>query len=364
MNLFKEIVELIKAQSVYLLTFSWLPYSRIIFPGDSSKWVIWWERKEVINIAEKLGYHVFKLPFPPERVKRQSIYYGVPYFILNDNWLKGNHRIGFDYFHGTPDVDETFALIFRNLKKNHPNICRIRVSNSIMQNYILETGIDPEKVYRIPIAINLKYFPKRTNSNKNEARKVLGIPKDALVVGSFQKDGEGWGEGEKAKLIKGPDIFVKTIKRLHSKFPEMMVLLSGPARGFVKKELSRADIQFKHVYIKNYKKIWRLYHAIDLYIVTSRIEGGPKAILESMACGIPLITTNVGQAVDLVRHGENAWIAESENIDELYHLAKFAIENKHLTDQIIDKAYQTAISNTYESQIDLWDNFFCGFTNK
>ena len=31
----------------------------------------------------------------------------------------------------------------------------------------------------------------------------LGIPEDYLVIGSFQKDGEGWGEGLKPKLIKG-----------------------------------------------------------------------------------------------------------------------------------------------------------------
>ena len=45
----------------------------------------------------------------------------------------------------------------------------------------------------------------------------LGIPEDYLVIGSFQKDGEGWGEGLKPKLIKGPDIFIETIKLIKQK---------------------------------------------------------------------------------------------------------------------------------------------------
>ena len=39
---------------------------------------------------------------------------------------------------------------------------------------------------------------------------------------------------------------------------------------------------------------------LDLYLVSSREEGGPKAIVESMASGVPLVTTNVGMANDFV----------------------------------------------------------------
>ena len=39
----------------------------------------------------------------------------------------------------------------------------------------------------------------------------LGIPEDYTVIGSFQKDGKGWGEGLKPKLIKGPDILLKQL---------------------------------------------------------------------------------------------------------------------------------------------------------
>ncbi len=57
------------------------------------------------------------------------------------------------------------------------------------------------------------------------------------------------------------------------------------------------------------------YEAIDVCVVTSRDEGGPRAVLESMATGVPLVTTRVGQAADLVRHGENGWMVDVEDVD-------------------------------------------------
>ena len=53
----------------------------------------------------------------------------------------------------------------------------------------------------------------------------------------FSKDGEGWGEGLIPKLIKGPDIFIETVKQIKQKKLKIFILLLGPVRGFVKKEL-------------------------------------------------------------------------------------------------------------------------------
>ncbi|MGL6279764.1 MAG: glycosyltransferase, partial [Gaiella sp.] len=46
-------------------------------------------------------------------------------------------------------------------------------------------------------------------------------------------------------------------------------------------------------------------------------EGGPKSILESMASGVPFVTTAVGQATDLVVDGVNGLVAPVEDADAL-----------------------------------------------
>jgi glycosyltransferase involved in cell wall biosynthesis len=230
-----------------------------------------------------------------------------------------------------------------------------------MEEIVLSTGIQANKVFRIPVGINLTYFSYKTAVLQETARKDLGIPQSAIVIGSFQKDGVGWGEGMQPKLIKGPDIFLKTIALLRTRIPELFVLLSGPARGYVKHGLEQLKIPYYHIYTKNYSDIGNLYQAIDLYLITSRQEGGPKALLESMASGVPLITTRVGQAMDLVNHGENAWMVEVEDIEGLAYWADYVINHRDDISDVLQSARRTAEENAYDSLIPLWQEFMDGY---
>src|SRR5207245_2640004 len=69
------------------------------------------------------------------------------------------------------------------------------------------------------------------------------------VVGSFQKDGVGLGEGLQPKLVKGPDLLVATLEWLHASVPELVVLLTGLARGYVRTELERRAIPHRPVFL-------------------------------------------------------------------------------------------------------------------
>ena len=106
------------------------------------------------------------------------------------------------------------------------------------------------------------------------------------------------------------------------------------------------------------------FQVLDAYLITSREEGGPKAVLESMASGVPLVTTKVGQAIDLVRHIKNAWMAESNNTDELVHWCEHVIDGFNSHEEILYNARKTAEENSYDQQIILWRQFMNGFVNK
>ena len=93
-----------------------------------------------------------------------------------------------------------------------------------------------------------------------------------------------------------------------------------------KHRLQKSGIPFSHCYLKNYLDIIDYYRALDLYIVSSRAEGGPKAILEAMACGVPLVTTNVGMANSIIRDGINGFIVKgNDTVSELAALSRKVI---------------------------------------
>jgi len=196
------------------------PYTNLYLVTDNANWVIDNETRELARIAAEIGVATkVNNYFSPNSA--QCVYYTSRYTMSNPSTYQTKHRIAFDYYHGLPRNDKIFAECFDALCKYHEKIHRVRVSHSQIEKLVLSSGIEQSKVFRIPIGINLEYFQFQTLQLKKEMRKRLGIPVNAVVVGSFQKDGNGWGEGLEPKTIKGPDIFLKTVEILKTKCPEI-----------------------------------------------------------------------------------------------------------------------------------------------
>lgn len=219
-------------------------------------------------------------------------------------------------------------------------------------------GVAENKIVVIPLGVDLSIYKPLSNiEERNRLRTELGIKQGQLVIGSFQKDGNGWGEGDTPKLIKGPDIFCDMIEKLNQKY-DIFVLLSGPARGYVKKRLEKAGISYVHKYFEDAREVAKLYPLIDVYTVTSREEGGPKAILESMACGVPIVTTKVGMAPDIIDDGENGILVECEDVDSLVNAVQTVWSSDIIRNNLIERGRITVekydmnkIAEQYEKKL-------------
>ena len=359
----KPILESAAKKILRTASWNWKPYSRLVLYGDSVGWSLDWDMRELARISRGLGVHLAR-PVWKHAATPQSFFFASQFFLENDTWLRFlPGRIAFSYFHGLPNTgDELMDRVYNGLCAHHDQIARIQVTHSEMREVALSTGIDPAKVFTIPIGINLDYFHRQTAQSRKMSREKLGIPQSAFVVGSFQKDGVGWGDGMEPKLIKGPDVFLETVRLLKDVIPELFVLLTGPARGYVKHGLEKMGIPYKHTYYKYYPEVAEMFAALDLYIVTSRQEGGPKSILESMASGVPLVTTRVGQAMDIVKHAVNAWMVD---VGDAEALVTFALQvyrsDRTSLNAVLDAGRATAEENSYDSQLAMWDAFMTGF---
>ncbi len=338
------------------------PYSKLYIVGDNSGWSVDEDAKDLKGFAEKLGIKA-KIIKKARLNIPQAVHY-TSQFSLQYNIYKNRHKLSVDYYHGNPEKQESFRKCFEALKEHHEKISRVRVSNREMEALIKSSGIDEGKVMRIPLGIDLNIFKSQTENSKPalpagglKIRNSLGIPQDTVVIGSFQKDGVGWGEGNEPKLIKGPDIFLEVISRLKSQIPNLWVLLSGPARGFVKNGLEKIGVPYRHKFLENADEISDLYDALDLYLITSREEGGPKACLQAMAKKVPLVTTEVGQCKDLVVNGKNAKMAAQEDVDTLTEYALEMLLDEKLRDFCTGNALVTAQENSFDSQLPKWREY-------
>lgn len=329
--------------------------SKVNLLKDNSGWVTSLENKALCNILKNLDIRVtsrrittFQVCYFPDKYAaiKQCRFYS----------YLGN-RLAFDYYHGDPSISPEFVNIFSELLTKRKYFQRIRVSHSGIEQLLKNEGLEKE-VFRIPIGIDINLFPIQTPKMKENFRTHLKIPQTAFVIGSFQKDGNGWREGNEPKLIKGPDIFLKTLRILKYRIPELFVLLTGPARGYVKSGLESLNIPYLHYYPERYSEIYKYYQTLDAYLVTSREEGGPKAILESMASGIPVISTKVGQAQDLMTNGLNDWLSEREDCESLAENIISIFDSNVSITSLKSEARSIAEKNTYHSQISMWRDFF------
>jgi glycosyltransferase involved in cell wall biosynthesis len=207
-------------------------------------------------------------------------------------------------------------------------------SCNITRDKLIACGVPGEKITVIPLGVNLSAFGVPTPQQKENIRSKLGIPKEKIVVGSFQKDGNGWGEGLEPKLIKGPDIFCDVVERL-SRRHDLFVVLTGPARGYVKRRLESSGISYSHHFLSEPDDVALYYRALDLYIATGRCEGGPKSLAESLASGVPLVSTRVGMAPDIITDGENGFLCDVDDVDQIVQKSMMVLEDKSRREKLI-----------------------------
>jgi len=363
MKWIKSSVQNIASVGLRAASWNWKPYSRLIMYGDNIGWVLDWEMRALATTCERLGVKV-TTPVWKHAAQPQSFFFSNHFFLLSMDWkrlLPG--RIGFSFFHGLPNTGhKEFDEFYELLCKDHENFTRIQVSHSQIRDLVLSAGVDPSKVKVIPIGINVDFFPFRSAEQKRISRAELGIPESSFVIGSFQKDGEGWQDGLEQKHIKGPDVFLAALDVLKKDVEDLFVLLSAPARGYLKRGLEKMNIPYRHVVIKSYPDVAKLFQALDAYLVASRQEGGPKSILESMSSGVPIVSTRAGQAMDLIQPGKNGWMVDVEDAEGLARsLREVHGMSPNALQPILHNGRATAEANSYESQLPLWADFMKGF---
>ena len=353
----------LRRAAVGLRTRDWAPHTRLFIEEEAAKWVLSYEAWQLARTAAALGVELGPKGWAPG-VANQSIFHLSQFTLLLHDVDRAGNNLGLSYFHGrpgTPGMPE-FDACFEAMRRRHAEIDRVQVTNREMEALLLSTGLAAEKVHRIPIGIDVDVFRPRDDASRRAARARFELPDSAFVVGSFQKDGVGWGEGLEPKLIKGPDVLLAVAERVAERVPELHVLLTGPARGYVRTGLDRLGVPYRHVHLPDLEAVARTYPAIDVCLVTSRDEGGPRAVLESMATRVPLVTTRVGQAADLVRHGENGWMVEPEDVEGLVaSTLQVAAAGERELAPVLDAGRACAEESSYEALRPRWRALLDGF---
>lgn len=100
------------------------------------------------------------------------------------------------------------------------------------------------------------------------------------------------------------------------------------------------------------------YNSIDLYICASKEEGTPNPVLESMACGVPIITTNVGIVSEVFGENQERFILKSRSKEELKKKIIELMENPDVWQVLSQENLEQIKQWSWENKCEQFKEFF------
>jgi len=175
--------------------------------------------------------------------------------------------------------------------------------------------------------------------DKTAARAALGIAASNRVVGVFAS----------FKPQKNHAMVLRAFARVIPSSPDVRLLLvgdrlygnmNGTADYHSRMEALIDDLGIRPncVFLGNRNDVERVYPACDLTVLSSRYEGTPNVLLESMACGVPVVATNVSDNSYVVRESETGFVVQLDDLEAMAHGVSTLLQNDNLRRQMGEKA--------------------------
>ena len=295
----------VRAGAVRLRTRDWPPFSRLFVLGDDAS--LGARRRGGVRhrgrAARRLPARASRLGGGARGGRSSSTRATSP---RSTRWWTGSaHRLGLSYFHGRPGTPGLPGV--RPRVRGAPARSRPASSASRSPTGRSRSSCSPPASTRAGCTASRSgssSTPSRSvdPARREAARRAFGLPAQCVRRRLVPEGRVGFGDGLEPKSIKGPDVLVDALERVRARRPRPR-RPPHRARPRVRPAGARATAA-SGSRPSDARRTRRARPGVPrarcLSSIASRQEGGPKSILESMATGVPLVTTRAGQAPDLV----------------------------------------------------------------
>ncbi len=223
---------------------------------------------------------------------------------------------------------------------------KVIVPSKFLAEVVRHWGVKEEKIHVIYNGTDFE----PPSIKKEEARKEIGISGNIILSAG--------------RLVpwKGLKMLIKLIPELLNKnqFLRLVIVGAGPEMEVLNLIKNNLGLNNK-VYLvgeKSREELKTYLAAADMFVLNTAYEGFSHQILEAMAVGVPIITTNAGGNPELIRQGENGFMVKYNDELNLLEAIKAVFEHKDIREKFIEEGRKTAEKFSVQKMADETTNVF------
>jgi len=225
---------------------------------------------------------------------------GIPRIVLSTRNVAPNNFALFQ-----PYMREAYRAL-----AGRPNVCLLNNSEAGARDYERWLGL-PRGTFRV-VRNGFDFTGLEVGEKREGAREFrtrLGIPLEVPLVGSVLRFYEE----------KRPLLWVEVAARVAERRPDVRFLMvgDGPLREEARWRALGYGLGDRMVMPGNEKDVAVAIAAMDVFLLTSRLEGFPNVLIEAQALGVPVITTDAGGAAETLIQGRTGYAVRPHSVDLL-----------------------------------------------
>ncbi len=160
---------------------------------------------------------------------------------------------------------------------------------------------------------------------------------------------------------KGYDLLIKAFLKISAKYPEwnLKILGEGTERETLEKLISDQSLQSRVALPGRTTDVLTNLQQSGIFVLSSRFEGVPNAMLEALACECPVIATECNDAIrNLITDGENGLLVPTEDVDALADALDRLISDEELRQKFSDNSRGSIKHLHIDNILKQWDELF------
>ena len=177
-------------------------------------------------------------------------------------------------------------------------------------------GIEPDRIVKIPNGVDTDVFIPPSSEERSSARTLLGLRNGELAIAFAGR----------LSHQKGLDVLIRAAGRLHGHI-KVLIAGRGPALKELRELTDSLSLTGSIRFLGPTDDVVTLYHASDIFVLPSRSEGLSNALLEAMSTGLPAVVTDVSGSREVVADGENGYIVDPDDPNELASRIENLVKN-------------------------------------